>query len=95
MSYAFLYQIVQGLSMFLRIVRYILLAYCLMSWFVRPTNRFYQICQRMCDPLLAPFRPISRKLIEKGFMIDISAILAFFALDIVERLIWWLFTRLL
>lgn len=95
MQYTVLYQVFRGISICLTILQYVLLAYCVMSWVVRPTNSFYQLCQRICEPLLAPFRPLSRKLIERGFMIDISALLAFFILSLIQRrVLWWIFSLL-
>lgn len=91
MSYALLIKIYEGLSLFLNIVSGILLAYCIMSWFVRPTNRLFMIVSRFTQPLVAPFRPIANKLMQRGFMIDVSILLAFLAIRVLESLLLALF----
>lgn len=94
MSYEILWSIYQGVHQFLRILTYLLCIYALMTWFVRPDAKIYRIFNRFCEPLLAPFRPISRRLIQAGLRIDLSVWLAAIALQILDtliyRLIWFL-----
>lgn len=91
MNYILLLRVYEGISLFLNIISGILLAYCLMSWFVPPTNRLFQIVSRFTQPLVAPFRPIAYKLMERGFRIDISVLLAFLAIRVIESLLLMLF----
>ena len=85
-SYVLL-QLYVGLNYFANAIIALIWISCLMSWFVRPTNRFYQFLERFLYPILEPFRKISRKLIRGGFMIDISPILATVAIRIIMSLI--------
>lgn len=89
------YSIVLGINYFLNVVSWALLVYCIMSWIVRPTNQFYILLSRFVAPLLAPFRPIARKLIERGFMIDISVLLAFVAIRLLRSVLPSLIYRLM
>lgn len=81
-------QLYSGLNYFANVLIALIWIYCLMSWFVRPTNRLYRFLERFLYPVLEPFRVISRKLIERGFMIDISPILATAAIKFVMALLW-------
>lgn len=85
------YQILRGVDVFLTIVSYAIFAYVLLSWFVSPMNRFYRLLGRMCEPILEPFRGVTRRLMARGFMMDVSPILAYIAIRIVKSLMWWLF----
>ena len=91
MTFQILYSVFRGIDIFLRLIDYVLLGYCILSWVARPTNSLYIFLSRLAQPFIAPFRPIARKLIERGVLIDISALLAIFSLDIVRRLIWNVF----
>lgn len=91
MAYQVLYNVFRGISIFLLMIRYIVLAYCVMSWFVRPTNQLYVTVRNIVWPFLAPFRPIASRLFNMGLRLDVTPLLAFLALDLAERLLWWLF----
>lgn len=82
-----LLQIYTGLNYFANAIISLIWVYCVMSWFVRPTNRLYQFLERFLYPVLEPFRIISRKLIRSGFMIDISPVLATLAIRLIMSLI--------
>ncbi len=91
MHYFILIKVYQGFDIFLRILQYVLLAYCVLSWFASPLNRVYVFLSRLSQPLVAPFRPISNRLIRSGLRFDTSVIFAFLALSISRRLLFWLF----
>lgn len=84
-------QIHQGFAIFIRILEYVLFAYCVMSWFASPHNRVYVFLSRFVQPLVRPFRPLSNYLIRRGLPFDTSAIFAFVALSVVLRLLSRLF----
>ena len=84
-----LYNIFRGISAFIQIAQLILVAYCLASWVLSPANRFYEVLRNLAWPIIAPFRGISEWLMTKiRLPIDLSAIIALFALNIAENLIW-------
>ena len=91
MQYYVLLKVYQGFDIFLRILQYVLLAYCVLSWFASPINRLYMILSRVAQPLVAPFRSLSNRLIRRGLRFDISAIFAFLALSVARQLLIWLF----
>lgn len=65
-----------------QIYTYLIIAYILMSWF--PQMRESQIGEligKLVEPYLQPFR----KIIPPIGMIDISPLIAFFALDFIRR----------
>ncbi len=81
-------RVFEGVSMFLNIISMALVVYALMSWFVRPDSPLYRFMSRFCEPIVAPFRPISRRLIEAGLRIDISVILAVAAIRLLQSLLY-------
>ena len=82
------YQVFLGINRFLSVLEVLLIIYALMTWFVRPDSPVYQFLYRFLNPVIAPFRRISRKLIERGLMIDISVILAVLAIRVAQSLLW-------
>lgn len=94
--YSVLFQIFQGISIFLRIIRYVILGYCLLSWILPPTNRFYELLRNLAWPFIAPFRGIAQKLMMRSsFRIDLSPWFALLALELVGWLLWQLFYALI
>ena len=88
MGAAVIYQIFLGIYRFLSVLEILLVVYALMTWFVRPDSQVYQFLYRFLNPVVAPFRRISRRLIEKGLMIDVSVILAVLAIRVIQSLLW-------
>lgn len=87
MRYEIVLRIYQGCVQFLNILSIILIIYGLMTWIVRPNTTIYKLFNRFCEPLLSPFRRISRKLIQKGLMIDISIPLCILAIQLLEQIL--------
>ncbi len=94
-GYQIAYQIQSGINIFLNIVSWILAAYCLMTWFVRPGSSIYTFMQRLVEPIVAPFRPLARRLMERGLMLDVSVLLAIFGVRIITRLVNTFFNYLI
>ena len=90
-----IYQIYVGIHQFIRILSGALFIYALMTWFVRPDAKIYRLFSRFCDPLLTPFRPLGRKLIQMGLRVDLSVFLALIALQVIDnialRILYFLF----
>lgn len=83
-------QIFVGVDYFLTIIRYMILAYWLLSFF-RPNFRLYDMLENFLAPLLKPFRILNMKLMSKmrgGMMVDFSIWFALIALSIAQRLLW-------
>ena len=81
------YILLQALIMLANIYTYVILACAVLSWFVRPDNRLYLFLRSICEPVVAPFRKLAARLMPRGMMIDISSLLAYFALQIVIALL--------
>lgn len=65
----------------LRILKYALLLRVLLSWIQPdPGSRLNQILSQVTEPILAPIRSI----LPRTGMIDLSPLLAFFALDLAQ-----------
>ncbi len=84
----------QGISYFLTIIRYVLLAYCLLSWVLPPYNKLMMMLSRFIDPLLRPIRNVMFRIFPR-MPIDLSALVAFFVLDLLSRGLWSLYFMLI
>ena len=87
MQHMVMLQLVSGIDTFLNIVSAVLVIYALMTWFVRPDNPIYIFFARIADFIVSPFRPISSWLFGRGFRIDLSVVLALFAIRIIRSLL--------
>lgn len=85
-----LYEVFRGISMFLQLIYYFLLAYCLLSWILPPYNKVMMFFSRFVGPLLQPIRNVLFRIFPR-MPIDLSALVAFFLLRIVDSLIWQLY----
>ncbi len=90
-----LYQVYTGINSFLDILSGILFVYCLMTWFVRPDSQIYIFMRRLIEPIVSPFRPLARRLMERGLMLDISVLLAIFGIRIIRYVVQIVFLRFL
>lgn len=88
------YQIYAGISYFLNILEFLLAAWMVLSWVMRPDNQLYAFLSRIVAPVVAPFRGIAERLFMRGLRFDISGLLAIFALRILRQLILQLFMYL-
>lgn len=88
-------KVIEGVSLFFNIISVLIFAYAIMTWIMRPDNVIFRIVGRFVQPLLAPFRPIARKLIEKGLMIDITVLLAYLAISLTRSAVIWFLTWIL
>ena len=87
MAWSVQYAIFSGLYRFLEALQLLLIVYALMTWFVRPDNAVYRFLYRFLDPILTPFKRLSRYLINRGLRIDLSVWFAVIALRIIQSLL--------
>ena len=78
------WQIISGVDTFLNIISVLLVVYALMTWVMRPDNPVYIFVSRIADVVLIPFRPIGRCLINAGLRVDITVIIALFAIRVLR-----------
>jgi uncharacterized protein YggT (Ycf19 family) len=78
--------VIEILSFAVQIYSYILLARALVSWIpnLDPSNPGVQILYRLTEPVLEPIRKLIPPL---GGVMDISIMVAFFALILLEQLL--------
>ena len=88
-----LYRIYLGCYYFLEILRYALLIYCILSWFMPPWNKVMQFLAKITDPMLNLIRPLMRRIFP-NLPIDLSAIVIFFLIGLAERLLYRLYVFL-
>jgi len=81
--------VIQILSVLLQVYSYVLLARALVSWIpnLDPYNPIVQFLYQITEPVLEPIRRLIPPL---GGMIDISMIVAFFAIMILQQLLFTL-----
>ena len=94
MQYEVAIRVYQGISWFIRALQLALMVYVVLSWIARPYSKVYIFVRNLVSPLLAPFRPLGRKLMEKGLMVDLSVLFAWLALTVVQRLLGTIIFRL-
>ena len=83
-----LYAVFKAGSVFLQILDYAILAYCILSWF-RPSFSFYYWLQNFIKPFVMPFRRLSAWIMRRtGVPLDFSCWFALIAISIIQRL-WW------
>ena len=87
MAWSVQYAIFSGLYRFLEALQLLLIVYALMTWFVRPDNAVYRFLYRFLNPILTPFKRLSRYLINRGLRIDLSVWFAVIALRIIQSLL--------
>ena len=83
-----LYQVFYAGYIFLRLISWAILIYCVMSWF-RPTFRAFDTLGRFIQPFVAPFQKLSMKVMRYfRAPVDFSYLFAMLAYQIIGRL-WW------
>jgi len=75
------------ISTLLDVLKFALVLQALLSWFVSPTNRFYQLLRRVTEPMIAPFRPLAMRLSSGRLPIDLAPLFAFLALLLLQYLV--------
>lgn len=83
-----LYEVFYAGGIFLRLIIWAILIYCVLSWF-RPTFRAYDWLRAFIRPFVAPFQKLSMKLMRYfRAPVDFTCLLAVIGYEIIERL-WW------
>ncbi len=78
--------VIQGISVLLQVYSYVLLARALISWIpnLDPYNPIVQFLYQITEPVLEPIRKLVPPL---GGMIDISMLIAFFGIMILQQIL--------
>ena len=83
-----LYTVFRAVGMFLSIIEWAIVIYCVLSWFLPRFKAFYMLRQFIM-PFLSPFQKLSMK-VSRYFNapIDFTCLFAILAFQILGRL-WW------
>jgi YggT family protein len=78
--------VIQAISLLLQVYSYVLLARALVSWIpnLDPYNPIMQLLYQITEPVLEPIRKLVPPL---GGMIDISMLIAFFGIMILQQIL--------
>lgn len=85
-----LYRVFYGVYLFLQIINYVLLAYCILSWIVPRHNRIMVTLERFLAPLLNPIRSVLYRLLPNS-PLDFSVLALCMILYLLQRLVWVLY----
>ncbi len=89
--------LLQTINMFFQVIIYLILGRALMSWFIRPGDRLYPLYVaiiRITEPILTPFRNLTNRFMGNS-NIDLSPMLAIFAIYFLQRLLNGLFISMI
>ncbi len=88
MFYLPIIYLLTGIIWFLRVLSFMIIANALLSWFLDPMHPIRDLLARFINPVLRPIRRITDKLTANSSMpIDISPIVAYFALMLIIQLL--------
>ena len=78
--------ICQGIIWFLEIIRYAVMIYILLSWFMPPNQGIMRFLERITDPLLRPFRNLLFRIAPR-MIFDLSPLLFFMLVGLLIRFV--------
>jgi len=81
--------LIRAINSFLQIIIYLIIGRAILSWFIRPGDRlfpFYMGIIRITEPILAPFRELSGRILGNSG-IDFSPMLAIFIIYFLQRMV--------
>ena len=86
-----LYTVFRAISLFLTIIEWAIIIYCVLSWFQPRFSGFYMLRQ-FIQPFISPFQKLSMKA-QRYFNapIDFTCLFAIIGLNLMQRLLWLLF----
>lgn len=82
------HQIVFGLVWFVQLLQWVLLAYCLLSWFLPPDNKLMKVLNRVTGPILDPIRQLMFRGTHSYRAAPFAPIVAYFALSLIQSLLY-------
>ena len=83
-----LYTVFRAGSMFLSIIEWAIVIYCVLSWFQPRFKAFYMLRQFIM-PFVSPFQKLSMRVMRYfNAPIDFTCLFAIIAFQIIQRL-WW------
>lgn len=80
-------QLIVSIIWFINILSWAIIINSLLSWVLDPMHPIRVFLSRFIEPIVAPFRNISRRLNTSGIPIDFSPLFAYLALSIITSLL--------
>ena len=89
-----LYNVFRGVDIFLQIIEWAIIIYCVLSWF-RPRFKAFFMLRQFIMPFVSPFQKLSMK-VSRYFNapVDFTCLFAILGFQIIQRL-WWTLYRFL
>ena len=82
-----LYNVFYAAQMFLQLISYAILFYCILSW-IAPRSALYYWLERFTAPFVMPFRRLTYAMMRRwGMRFDFSCWFAMIAISILSRLL--------
>ncbi len=81
-------QIIFGVQWFIQLVQWVLLAYCVLSWFVAPDSKIMRLLARVTDPILEPIRMLMFRGTHSYRSAMFAPIAAYFLLSLISSLLY-------
>lgn len=80
--------LIRTLDILFEVIYYLIIIRIILSWVIRdPYNKYYSMLVQVTEPILSPFRNLIHRFGGSGLGIDISPILAIFALSFIRDII--------
>jgi len=80
-------QIQYGVYMFFQVVSVAIVIHLILSWITRPGTPILVFFERMLSPIYSVVRPIAQQLFTRGFRIDLTPVLAFLIISMIQWVI--------
>lgn len=89
-----LYNVFKAVSIFIYILEYAVLIYCVLSWF-RPNFKLFYTLAQFIQPFLTPFQKLSMKVMRYfNAPVDFTCLFAVLGFSLINRL-WWMLYRII
>jgi len=90
-----LYSVFSAVSIFIRIIEWAILVYCVLSW-LQPRFKAFYLLRQFILPFVSPFQRLSLKVMRWfNAPIDLTCFFAVIAYNLINRLWWRLYYLLL
>ena len=89
-----LYSVFRAVSIFIRVIEWAVVAYCVLSWF-RPNFKLFYVLRQCIQPFVSPFQKLSMKVMRYfNAPVDFTCFFAIIGFQVLDRL-WWALYRFL
>lgn len=81
------YQIIVGITYFLRIVELALVIYCILSWFVPYDSKVMRLLGKVVGPLIWPVRNLIARFTQNPILLSLSPLAAMLLLNVISAVL--------